>query len=222
MAKRKAPPPEPAPAPAPDNAEDRIVSKVVDQLKPQLKSHIESLRQDLLADVKEHFAAPAPAPAPVPVPAVQQAAPNPMGGLNGLSGLLKQLGGQNGQIDMSQIGNLINQIPQGAPPNIDAMSDKQLEYLKGQQMTQLLSGLLPSLVQQSQGNPMLNELMSRLFLEKMGVSMYMDRAMIQMMIKSMGMGGMDNMKNPLTAPIEDVAAKMQAEREGVQSKQAVP
>ena len=181
-----------------DKLFNEVQKKVVDNLKPELNKKIESLRSDILADFKEMIEK-----SNVPQPKVDTNQ-----NLGSIMSMLK-----DGNVDLSKISQLISQ-PQnimgsnGQPIDIDKLSEGQLKWMQFQQQNQMMMTVLPLILgQQTQRNPMINEMMNRIFLEKINSSIYMDKAMLQGMIKMMG----SNMQVPqtnLTTPVSDAISGM--------------
>lgn len=172
----------------------KIVESVVNEIKPQMQDFLAEMRKDILADVAERLSK-------VQVPQPQtQAAPD----LSQLTGMLK-----DGNLDLGEIQKFIgsapsaNQVPAG---DLSKLNPQQMEYMKHQQMMELITRVLPSIISnQQQTNPMMQELMSRIFLEKINSSIYMDKVMIGQMAKSIGVDMPQS--TGLTTPVSDQLTK---------------
>lgn len=194
---------------------NEIVNQIVKLLKPELDHKIESLRSDLNADFEERIAK-------IKIPAPSVATPGnvtPGNGFN-MDGIMKALQGKDGGIDMNAISSMM-QNQQASPMtnkdgsliDIKELSAGQIEFMKMQRQDKMIMTFMPLLMGQmnQQGNPMINEMMNRLFMEKISSSLYMDRAMMQGMVKMFSGGkmpeGFAGMQQNLSTPINDAISK---------------
>lgn len=172
-----------------------LVNDVVETLKPQLAEHIKTLRSDLQNDFQEaikKLSIPSPQVAAA-VPAVP-AVPAAGGGID-LKGIMDKL--QNGgDIDINAITSMIGQAntpaavgANGAPVDMDNLTTGQIAYMKMTQQNGLIAQLLPMIIQKfggNQGGGALQEIMQRVFYEKIFTGQQMDQMVMQQMAKSMG------------------------------------
>ncbi len=194
-----------------DKLKKSLISDIVAELKPQLQEHIMNIKNDIQNDMAENRIIQKPPPI---MPKTENISPgNNMP--NGFSDILNQL--KSGDIDMTKISGLIGgmqnqQIPTGPggqPLDWDKLSDGQIKYMTQQNQNQMITTLLPLLIgNQSQGNPMITEMMNRIFLEKINSSLYMDKMMIGGMIKKFG--GEMPPETGLTSPVSTMINKMNA------------
>ena len=187
---------------------NEITKQVIDALKPELSKHIENLRSDILSDFKELPVQ------KVPVPTPQIPSGTPAAGTPDLSGIVNML--NSGNLDMGKISQMIGGMTSqpmtqanGQPLDMAKLTPGQLDYMKSQEQNKMIATILPLLIGQGGGqNTMITEMMNRIFLEKINSSLYMDKAMLQMMVKNSGIA----MPSPtgLTDPITQMAAQQTA------------
>lgn len=153
------------------------INPVIMDLKNSLQDAVQTIRNDLAADVAEQISK-----IKIPEPAIESK-PADMGAIKDLL--------KDGNIDLSKIGSLMGNIPSQTsmpPADIGKMSPQQMDFMKHQQMMELIGRIAPAVIAgQNQSNPMMAELMQRIFMEKISSSLYMDRAMINMMAKKAGL-----------------------------------
>lgn len=183
---------------------DDTVKQVVDQLKPEIKTAMDNLRADLHADMEEKLKKMKVTPPQVNQPQ----APPPQMDLSKIMGMIQ---GQNGQIDMNAISSMMSQMPSSPPIDVDKLSEGQMAWMKSEQQNKMIMTILPLLFQQQQGNPMMAEMMNRIFMEKISSSLHMDKVMMNAMVKGWGgqqmPDGFTNMQSNLVTPIHDAVSK---------------
>ena len=151
--------------------------ETLSNMKESLKDAVEMIRNDIASDVAEQISK-----IKVPAPATE----NKPADLAALKDVLK-----DGNLDLSKIGSLMGSLPNQTSmklPDIGKMNPAQMEFMKHQQTMELIGKIAPAVIagQSQQGSPMMMELMNRIFLEKIGSSMYMDKVMISAMAKNFG------------------------------------
>ena len=166
--------------PAPDTTPmDTIVDKVVDRLMPELATFTENLRRDVLADVGEKLKK-----VQAPMPDISGLA-KLIGGTSGGDGASTSAPAGGGGLDLSAVSNLMT-MANNVPVNYEKLTDKQIEAMKADRNHKLLLTLAPqilqALLQQQTTNPLMAEMMNRIFLDKVASSVMFDRAMMQKMI----------------------------------------
>lgn len=194
-----------------------IVKDVIDALKPQLKEHIESLRSDLQSDFQEAIKKNS-VPLPNVAPQGLSAPAAPGGGID-LKGIMDKL--QNGgEVDINAIQSMIGQASapatvgaNGQPIDMANLTPGQIEYMKMTQQNSMITQFLPMILQKmgGQGNSMMNEVMQRMFYEKIFQGGQMDKMVMQHMARSMGQNlpesnFMNSFNAAATAPVPATGA----------------
>ena len=194
----------------------QIVGDIVKTLKTEISKKIDNLRSDLHADFDEKLKR---ANVQTPNTTTEQ---QPANGFD-MNKLMNSLQGKDGKgIDMTEISKMMGGFQQSKPMtnpdgsliDMKTLTLGQIEYLKMERQDKMLGMLMPLLMgsmNQNQSNPMIAEMMQRLFMEKIGSTVYMDKLMMQFMMKIAGGGklppGFENMQNNLTSPVTDAISQ---------------
>ena len=151
--------------------------ETLETMKATLKDAVVMIRNDIASDVAEQISK-----IKIPKPATESKPAD----MTALQNVLK-----DGNIDLSKIGSLMGSLPNQTSmnlPDIGKMSPAQMEFMKHQQTMELIGKIAPAVIagQAQQTSPVMAELMNRIFMEKIGSSMYMDKVMIAAMAKNFG------------------------------------
>jgi len=151
--------------------EDAIVDKVVEKLKPEINKKLQSIQSRISNDIEIKMAEVKSdiiismkeiienmEKSKVPTPNVNQ--PN-MGQPNvDIAKIMKMLSGKDGEsFDMSKVAALMNQVQtppmtnnNGKPIDMADMTPGQVEYMKMQNQQQMITTILPMLLQSQSGD----------------------------------------------------------------------
>ena len=172
-----------------------VKKEIVDELKQEFKEAIKIMREDILADVHEKLQK-----TKIDQPTVSNPTAAAMGGINPdmIKNLMSTMGATDDQ--KKEFEKMFDKIPKstlaglggvaagaGGIVDMDKLSDGQLRYLTQQNQQTMLTSFLPMLLQgQGNQNPLMNEIMMRMMMDKFSTSMFMEKAMMSQMAKVMG------------------------------------
>lgn len=159
----------------------KLKEEIINDIQPKLQESFSVLKEDLLNDIHELIEK-------------KTYKPNteaPKGGSINFEEVMKAIKGNDGNMDLSKIGQLMasQPMPQNMPDMKD-MSEGQIAFMKQQQQNQMLMTVLPAVLGQQQQHPLtalFQEMMQRNFLDTIVDASIQRKTIQNALAKKMGM-----------------------------------